>query len=129
MTSPGVGRCDGDPPPRASLRLVEPDGAPDDSPGTVSAAIELALDALDALATLGEEVDDEWQYVQDLTAAWRDRLATVEAARGGEAIDPAIAAAVVALAGEAARIRDPHRAIDWLSTLPQVALVALGERP
>ena len=108
---------------------MEPDGAPDDSPGTVSAAIELALDALDALATLGEEVEDEWQYVQDLTAAWRDRLATVEAARGGEAIDPAIAAAVVALAGEAARIRDPHRAIDWLSTLPQVALVALGERP
>ena len=26
-----------------------------------------------------------------------------------------------------ARIADPHRAIDWLSTLPQVALAALGE--
>ena len=24
---------------------------------------------------------------------------------------------------------DPHRAIDWLSTFPQVVLVALGERP
>jgi hypothetical protein len=24
-------------------------------------------------------------------------------------------------------VTDPHRAIDWLSTLPQVALAALGE--
>lgn len=31
------------------------------------------------------------------------------------------------LVEEAGRITDPHRAIDWLSTLPQVALAALGE--
>ena len=29
----------------------------------------------------------------------------------------------------AAAITDPHRAIDWLSTYPQVVLIALGERP
>ena len=26
-------------------------------------------------------------------------------------------------------IEDPHRAIDWLSTFPQVVLLALGEQP
>jgi hypothetical protein len=31
------------------------------------------------------------------------------------------------LVAEASSIADPHRAIDWLSTLPQVALAALGE--
>ena len=30
---------------------------------------------------------------------------------------------------EIGRIGDPHRAIDWLSTFPQVVLSALGERP
>jgi hypothetical protein len=44
-------------------------------------------------------------------------------------IEPTIGAAIVLLADEAARITDPHRAIDWLSTLPQVALASLGERP
>jgi hypothetical protein len=32
-----------------------------------------------------------------------------------------------ALVAEAGRITDPHRAIDWMSTLPQVALAAVGE--
>ena len=31
------------------------------------------------------------------------------------------------LVAEAGRITDPHRAIDWMSTLPQVALAAVGE--
>ena len=30
---------------------------------------------------------------------------------------------------EAGLIEDPHRAIDWLSTFPQVVLAAIGERP
>ncbi len=38
-----------------------------------------------------------------------------------EAVDRAI--------DEIGRIEDPHRAIDWLSTFPQVVLLALGERP
>ena len=82
-----------------------------------------------ALGALGEDVDDEWQYVQDLVEAWQDRLEAVGAARGDEALDPARGAAVARVVDEAALIDDPHRAIDWLSTLPQVALIALGERP
>ncbi|HLO35163.1 MAG TPA: hypothetical protein VK194_03740 [Candidatus Deferrimicrobium sp.] len=37
--------------------------------------------------------------------------------------------AVAALVAEAEAIEDAHRAIDWLSTFPQVLLIALGERP
>jgi hypothetical protein len=98
-------------------------------PESIGAAITLALDAYDALAELGEEVEDEWQYVQDLGDAWRARLELVDAARGGEALSLPTAAAVARLCEEAALIADPHRAIDWLSTFPQVLLVSLGERP
>jgi hypothetical protein len=107
---------------------VQHDPARDTTPDTVLAAVEIAIDALDALAELGEEIDDEWQYVQDLGQAWRERLDQVAWARGAEPLMPAIGDAVARLAAEAGLIRDPHRAIDWLSTLPQVALVALGER-
>ena len=48
-------------------------------------------------------------------------------ARGDEPAGAEAERAIAALAEEAARITDPHRAIDWLSTLPQVALAALGE--
>ena len=96
---------------------------------TVEAAIERALAAYDALVEVGEEIDDEWSYIQDLSEAWRERLTAVATARGGEPLDPAIDTAVDAAIDEAARITDAHRAIDWLSTFPQVALIALGEAP
>jgi hypothetical protein len=35
--------------------------------------------------------------------------------------------AIDRLADEAGTIDDPHKAIDWLSTFPQAALLALGE--
>jgi len=111
---------------------VEPDPSnadPSAIPATVRAATALAVDGLLALGTLGEDVDDEWQYVQDLVEAWQDRLEDVGAARGDESLDPARGAAVARLVAETALIEDPHKAIDWLSTLPQVALIALGERP
>ena len=108
---------------------MQPDPDRADLPDTVLAAIDVALAALDALAALGEEIDDEWQYVQDLGGAWRERLEAVAAARGDEPVPPAVGTAIARLADEATLIRDPHRAIDWMSTLPQVALVALGERP
>ena len=94
---------------------------------TVNAALDRALDAYDALAEQGEEIEDEWTYVTDLAAAWRDRLEAVSAARHGEPIDAPIDAAIGLAVDEIARIDDPHRAIDWLSTFPQVVLVALGE--
>lgn len=96
---------------------------------TVDAALDRALEAYDALAGLGEEIEDEWTYVTDLAAAWRDRLEAVSVARHGEPIDTAVDAAIDLAADEIARIDDPHRAIDWLSTFPQVVLIALGEAP
>ena len=111
---------------------MEPDARQTDqsaSPPSVDAAIDLAIEGLLALGELGEDVDDEWQYVQDLVEAWRGRLEEVGSARGDEPLDPARGAAVARAVDEALLITDPHRAIDWLSTLPQVALVALGERP
>jgi hypothetical protein len=98
-------------------------------PETIDAAIDGALESLDALATLGEEIEEEWQYVQDLAGAWRERLEDVAAGRSGESLTVERAAAVVRVSVEAGMIEDPHRAIDWLSTYPQVVLVALGERP
>jgi len=51
----------------------------------------------------------------------------VTAARGEETVDPSVEAAMEVLVAEVEAIEDPHRAIDWLSTLPQVALAAIGE--
>ena len=96
-------------------------------PETIAHLIARALNAYEALATLGEEIEDEWTYVTDLAAAWRSRLAEVVAARGAEPAPAGAGAAVDRISAEVALIDDPHRAIDWLSTLPQVVLVALGE--
>ena len=98
-------------------------------PDTVRSALGRALEALDGLQQLGEDVEDEWTYVTDLGAAWRSRLEDVVAARGDEALAEAWAAAVDRAIDEVELISDPHRAIDWLSTFPQVVLTAVGERP
>jgi hypothetical protein len=128
------GSCGGGRRPRASLRGVQPDAhvrssPPGSTPQTVREAARLALDGLLALGELGEDIDDEWTYVQDLVGAWQSRLEELEAARGDEPLAASRGAAVARIVDEAHLIEDPHRAIDWLSTLPQVALVALGERP
>src|SRR5262245_10905568 len=96
-------------------------------PPTVADLVDRALAAFAALALTAEPVDDEWQYVTDLGTVWRARLQAVADARGADPAPPGAEAAIDALAAETARIADPHRAIDWLSTLPQVALAALGE--
>lgn len=94
---------------------------------TVATLITRAAAGLDALAGVGAEVADEWQYVQDLSGAYRARLAAVATARGSEAVHPVVARAVELALEEAGSITDPHRAIDWLSTLPQVVLLAFDE--
>ena len=101
------------------------------SPATVAEAIERALVAYADLTELGEEIEDEWSYVNDLASAWRDRLDAViaDGARAGTTLDPAVDAAIDRAIDEIGRITDPHRAIDWLSTFPQVTLLALGQRP
>ena len=96
---------------------------------TISDALERALDAYTVLAELGEGIEDEWSYVNDLSSAWIERLDAVADARGAEPAPDGGAIALPALIEEAAALDDPHRAIDWLSTFPQVLLVALGERP
>jgi hypothetical protein len=92
--------------------------------------VERVVAALGRLAALGETVEEEWTYVQDLQTVWTARLRAVAAAdRPAGTYPPMVEleAAVDRLVAEVDRITDPHRAIDWLSTLPQVTLVALGE--
>lgn len=96
---------------------------------TVDDAIGRALAAYARLTELAEEIEDEWSYVNDLSSEWRDRLGLVAGSAAGAPLDPAGDAAIDRLIDEADRITDPHRAIDWLSTFPQVALLALGETP
>jgi hypothetical protein len=85
---------------------------------------ERAATAYRALADLAETVEDEWQYVTDLTDAY---LPSIEALAGGKApLDAQAVAAVDEAIAEIALISDPHRAIDWLSTFPHVVALALG---
>jgi hypothetical protein len=98
-------------------------------PDTVRSALSRALEALDGLQQLGEDVEDEWTYVTDLGEAWRERLEAVADERGDDPLPEGRAAAVDRAIQEAGLITDPHRAIDWMSTFPQVVLVAVGERP
>ena len=89
--------------------------------------IERVVTAVTALAALGETIQDEWTYVHDLEAVWTARLRAVAAARASAPVPNDLEPAIDRLVEEAGLITDPHRAIDWLSTVPQVALVALGE--
>jgi hypothetical protein len=96
---------------------------------TVRDAIARARLAYASLGELGETIEDEWSYVTDLGAAWDARLEEVATGRGDDRIATEASAAVDRAIDEVGRIADAHRAIDWLSTFPQVVLVALGERP
>jgi hypothetical protein len=94
---------------------------------TVADLVARARAAFEVLATTAEPVTDELQYLADLETVWVARLRAVAEARGAEPAPVGVEAAIGALSAEAAAISDPHRAIDWMSTLPQVALAALGE--
>src|SRR3954452_10763066 len=100
-----------------------------DSAPLLADIIATAWVGYEELVALGEEIEDEWSYVNDLAEAWRARLVEVEEVRGREPATDELIDAVAALGAEAAAIEDPHRAIDCLSTYPQVLLIALGERP
>ena len=45
---------------------------------TIRDALDRALDAYTVLAELGEGIEDEWSYVNDLTDAWRTRFDEVD---------------------------------------------------
>jgi hypothetical protein len=102
------------------------------------ALIERVVAAIGRLVAQGETITDEWTYVHDLESVWVARLRAVAAGSGVEgqpSRTPAdyspspseLEAALDRLVAEADMVGDPHRAIDWLSTLPQATLVALGE--
>lgn len=104
-----------------------------------SGLVERVVAAIERLAARGETIEDEWTYVHDLETVWVARLRAVAAAQaaagpptgpgipGSPQAGAALEAALDRLVAEADLVTDPHRAIDWLSTLPQATLVALGE--
>ncbi len=96
---------------------------------TIQGVVDRALDAYADLAEQGEALEDEWTYVNDLADAWRTRLDEVAAARGQELVPEATTLAVDRAIAEIGLIADAHRAIDWMSTFPQVVLLALGATP
>lgn len=96
---------------------------------TIGDLLSRAAGAYEALVALGEEVEDEWGYVQDLAGAWRTLLDRAADTDGAAPATPPMLAAVDRLVDEVGRIGDPHRAIDWLSTFPQAVLLALGGDP
>jgi hypothetical protein len=98
-------------------------------PVTVDTLLLRAVEPLEALAGTAAPVEEEWQYVRDLVTVWGGVLRAVAAERAGTPAPEGAEAAIERLAAEAAAVADPHRAIDWLSTLPQVALLAVGEAP
>jgi hypothetical protein len=126
-----AGRCP-EPARPAELAVRGPPGgafqyAPSMDATTVGGLLAATIAAEDALAELGESIEDEWSYVNDLRQAWTDRLTDVaDGADGARAADRHVVEAVELAIDEASLIRDPHRAIDWLSTLPQVVLLAVG---
>lgn len=98
-------------------------------PATVDVLLLRAAQSLGVLADTAAPVEDEWQYVGDLVTVWGGTLRAVAEGRAGQTAPAGAEAAIDRLAAEAASIVDPHRAIDWLSTVPIVALLAVGERP
>lgn len=94
---------------------------------TVGELLGGAITALENLGARGEAITDEWQYVTDLVTVYRGRLAQVASARADEVASPSATLAVAAAIEESALVVDPHRAIDWLSTLPQIVLFTFGE--
>jgi hypothetical protein len=94
---------------------------------TLGTLLAAAIAAEAALADIGESIDAEWSYVNDLRQAWTDRLDEVASGpHGAQPASPAVVEAIQLAIDEAGRIADPHRAIDWLSTFPQVVLLAAG---
>jgi hypothetical protein len=91
--------------------------------------VERALAAHATLAAVAEPLEDEAQYVTDLLAVYSARLRSWVVDDPSRSVDAVARAAVAAAIEEVRLIEDPHRAIDWLSTFPQVVGLALGRRP
>jgi hypothetical protein len=88
-------------------------------------AIDAAISAFDALVALSEEIEDEWLFVNDLSTAFGEQLADLRARLGSAEVPATSVAALEEAAAEVRLIRDPHKAIDWLSTYPAIVTLAL----
>ena len=97
------------------------------SSSSLADVVERAVVAYDALADLGETVDGEWQYVTDLRTVYGAELRGLADAGPGRAVSGSATEAVDLVIEEVGLITDPHRAIDWLSTFPQVVRLALSD--
>lgn len=86
-------------------------------------AIERAVAAYRTLGELAETIEDEWQYVFDLTEAYTPNL---EGLAGGPPLVADVVAAIDEAVAEVELITDPHKAIDWLSTFPHLIALAVG---
>ena len=90
------------------------------------AVVERAVEAYQTLADLAEAVEDEWQYVTDLTDAYLPSIQALAEANPGRSPTAKQVAAVDEVIAEIGLITDPHKAIDWLSTFPHLVALALG---
>jgi len=94
---------------------------------SIDELIDRAQAGFDELGLLAEDVADEWTFVTELVAAQGRRFGAIAARRGAEDAPESVEQAVNELIGEIGLIDDPHRAIDWLSTFPDLIAMALGE--
>ena len=69
---------------------------------------------------------DEWQYVTDLTAVYSADLDGLAANLAGRQLARDAVRAIDVAIEEIGLIADPHRAIDWLSTFPQIVRLTLA---
>ena len=99
-----------------------------DEANTVGDLAREALAAYEDLLSLAEEIEDEWMFVNDLSSAWQEQIGELVDERGTQAATALEAAAISRAVDEIGRIKDPHRAIDWLSTFPQIVLITLDQQ-
>ena len=99
-----------------------------DEANTVGDLAHEALAAYEDLLSLAEEIEDEWMFVNDLSSAWQEQIGELVDERGAQAATALEEAAISRAVDEIGRIKDPHRAIDWLSTFPQIVLITLGQQ-
>ena len=88
--------------------------------------VQRAAEAYEALAELAETIEDEWQYVADLTDAYLPSIRALADLDQGRPLTADQITAVDEAIAEIGLITDPHKAIDWLSTFPHVVALALG---
>jgi len=60
-------------------------------PESIQTVVDRALQAYAGLGELGESIEDEWSYVNDLTQSWEQRLAEVAADRAADVTPEAVA--------------------------------------